>query len=37
MNIIKADLNDRAQAADFISLMSLYALDPMGGGEDLSE
>ncbi len=37
MNILKADLNDRGQAGDFISLMSLYARDPMGGGEDLSE
>ena len=37
MNIIKADLTAPAQAADFIFLMSLYALDPMGGGEDLSE
>ncbi|MCP4933894.1 MAG: GNAT family N-acetyltransferase [bacterium] len=37
MNIIKADLNDPAQAADFISLMSLYAREPMGGGKDLSE
>ncbi len=36
MNILKADLNDHAQAADFICLMSQYALDPMGGGKDLS-
>ncbi len=36
MNIIKADLLDPRQAEDFISLMSEYALDPMGGGEDLS-
>jgi len=37
MKIIKADLSDLAQANDFISLMSQYALDPMGGGEDLGE
>ena len=36
MNIIKADLSDSTQAADFILLMSLYARDPMGGGADLS-
>ena len=37
MKIRKADLDDPAQAADFISLMSQYALDPMGGGEDLND
>ena len=37
MNITKVDFNDQAQAADFIFLMSHYASDPMGGGEDLGE
>ncbi len=37
MDILKADLTDPQQAADFISLMSHYACDPMGGGVDLSE
>ena len=37
MNIVKVDFNDPSQAADYISLMSQYALDPMGGGEDLSD
>ncbi len=34
MKIIKADLTDPNQAADYIGLMSLYACDPMGGGKD---
>lgn len=37
MKIAKVDFNDPTQAADYIYLMSQYALDPMGGGEDLSE
>ncbi len=37
MKIIKADLSKAQQAADYIFLMSLYARDPMGGGQDLSD
>ncbi len=36
MQIVRVDFEDPVQAADFISLMSQYALDPMGGGKDLS-
>ena len=38
MNIIKADLSDPVRKPlTLFSLMSEYARDPMGGGEDLSE
>ncbi len=37
MKVIKVDLSKAEQAADYIFLMSLYARDPMGGGQDLSE
>lgn len=37
MKINQVDFNNPAQAADFVSLMSHYALDPMGGGEDICE
>lgn len=35
--IVQADLSNKAHASAYLSLMSHYACDPMGGGEDLSE
>lgn len=35
--IIEADLNNKNHAAAYLSLMSHYACDPMGGNEDLSD
>jgi GNAT superfamily N-acetyltransferase len=37
IEIIKADLSKQDHAEALIQLMSEYALDPMGGGQDLSE
>ncbi len=37
MIIKKANLTNEKQAADYITLMSLYARDPMGGAQDLSD
>ncbi len=37
MRITKANLTDQQQAVDYIALMSLYACDPMGGGQDLTQ
>ena len=37
MKIIKADLRQQQHAKDYVKLMSLYACDPMGGGQDLSQ
>lgn len=34
---IIADLNNEQQAADFMLVLSGYARDPMGGGEELSD
>lgn len=34
---IRADLSISSHASAYLSLMSHYALDPMGGGEDLSQ
>ena len=34
--IIEADLNNKSHASAYLALMSHYACDPMGGGEDLS-
>lgn len=34
---IRADLSIKNHAAAYLSLMSHYASDPMGGGEDLSQ
>ena len=31
-----ADLNNKQHATAYLELMSHYACDPMGGGEDLS-
>ncbi len=36
INIIRADLNNTDHANALVKLMSEYASDPMGGGEDLS-
>lgn len=36
IKIILADLNNAQHAAAYLNLMSHYACDPMGGGEDLS-
>lgn len=35
--IVQADLSNKTHASAYLSLMSHYACDPMGGGEDLSE
>jgi len=35
--IIEADLNIEEHAQAYLTLMSHYACDPMGGGEDLSD
>ncbi|AFY81862.1 GNAT family N-acetyltransferase [Oscillatoria acuminata] len=37
IEIIEADLNLPAHAAAMVQLMDTYALDPMGGGQGLSE
>ena len=37
VNIIKADLSKKSHANALISLMSEYALDPMGGNKDLPD
>lgn len=36
-NIIQADLENKDHANAYLTLMSHYACDPMGGGEDLSD
>ena len=35
--IVQADLTNETHAQAYMALMSHYACDPMGGGEDLSE
>lgn len=35
--IVRADYDDPRHAADIVTMLRSYALDPMGGGEDLSE
>jgi len=35
--IVEADLNNAMHADAYLALMSHYACDPMGGGEDLSD
>ena len=37
IEIIKADLTNSTHENALVTLLSLYALDPMGGGEDLSD
>ena len=37
LNIVQADLSIPQHAQAYLQLMSHYALDPMGGGEDISE
>ncbi|MFT7558583.1 MAG: GNAT superfamily N-acetyltransferase [Flavobacteriales bacterium] len=37
IDIIHVDYNNTAQAADLINMLNAYALDPMGGGEELAE
>lgn len=37
IEIIRADFNNKLHADAIVALMSQYALDPMGGGHDLSE
>ena len=37
MNIIRADLSNSTHAKALVSLLNQYALDPMGGGEGLSD
>ncbi len=35
--VIRADYNDPKHAADIVTMLRSYAMDPMGGGEGLSE
>lgn len=35
--ILRADYDDPKHAADIVTMLRSYAMDPMGGGEDLSE
>ena len=37
INVIKVNYADSVQAGHLVELLSYYALDPMGGGEDLSD
>lgn len=37
LSVIRVDYHDAHQAQDLIRLLSVYALDPMGGGKPLSE
>lgn len=37
MRIIKADLTNTAHGSAFVELLNQYALDPMGGGQALSD
>lgn len=37
IKIIHTDLHNKNQAADWLELLNLYALDPMGGGKGLSK
>jgi GNAT superfamily N-acetyltransferase len=37
VSVVVADYNDQQQAQDVMTCLSAYALDPMGGGEALSE
>jgi GNAT superfamily N-acetyltransferase len=37
INIVHADLNNQQHAEAYLALMSHYASDPMGGGEDISD
>ena len=37
ISVITADYQDKQQAQDVMTCLSAYALDPMGGGEALSE
>lgn len=34
--IVRADYDDPKHAADIVTMLRSYAMDPMGGGEDLS-
>lgn len=35
--IVRADYDNPKHAADIVTMLRSYAMDPMGGGEDLSE
>ena len=37
IEIVKADYHNKSQGEDLLRLLNAYALDPMGGGEPLSE
>lgn len=37
LEIFQADYHNEKHARDLMHLLSVYALDPMGGGEDLSD
>lgn len=37
LHTVVADLNNQQHASAYLALMSHYACDPMGGGEDLSD
>ena len=36
LTIVRADYDDPKHAADIVTVLRSYAMDPMGGGEDLS-
>lgn len=35
--VVRADYSNADHAADIVKMLRVYAMDPMGGGEDLSE
>lgn len=37
INLIQVDYNNSTQADDLVMLLNAYALDPMGGGEELTD
>ena len=37
VTVIRADYNDPGHASDIVTMLRHYAVDPMGGGDDLSE
>lgn len=37
LNIVDVDINNPQHAKDLVNMLNMYALDPMGGGEALSD
>jgi hypothetical protein len=37
LNIVNVDFNKPQHAKDLVDMLNMYALDPMGGGETLSD